>query len=782
MHHKMFCLLSLCAIGLAASCESNASTSTPSSFGTSLSSPGTSSSSVEPSPVSSESSSPNPSSTSGEKSTAQRILEQLQAEELVYAGTLVQHVTFEDSEEDYTTALTGLISDDRYYNDDSDYGITDYRRNADGNVEIRSLNPLDNTVESIEGKDQDGNAVSFDDNYFNPFDGLTSEDLSIDGNAVLVAKDEQWMETASAMLTMYTDLGFDTLALTIDADGNVLEARFTGPAEKVTDAYYGDYTLETTFAFTLETKEEAAIYDLPRDAGDAIPELDALFGKLAEGNYTVDYFSQYLYDGFPMSTYSMTGLYTEEGLLFDVEGEGATGLYRAPDGVAIVEEKDGKLVGASAADPDRTLSAYLAPFDYQSSVFVDEGDGVYLLPNVAGLYDFTEEINPVYALFYDEYPDAGSLRIEITGEDSCVFTYQVTSEGSYQGMYDDVRIEITDIGSTEWPYTEADYVPYTEPQSWADVDGAVELLDSYGIPADVLPFYAPSGSMVSASDYYGSIDIIPPDGQSVEELVAEYESLLSANGWEHRGQNDYEEEDYAYLLEDGTTLVIGVADEGYGYMSIYLYAPEPPATALTAFCDSKFSGDLNYTLQGSVAYDYYPVDAGEDEEPFRSGRMSFQQTYDAGAARQEVTKAGKTSADVYRNAADGVEHYATAEDGSFVKDEGFSSSSYSSYDQALFTMKDVAFDQFQPQADGSYRTDDQSVIRTLIWTVNATDMPQTLKSATVQLDEAEGTLTFQIDAETTVTDETGEYRVDLVYYIFVSQIGTTDVDLSFLEA
>lgn len=281
MNRKIVGLFSLCAMSLV-SCgtiRSSSTTSVESSVSTS-SQESLSSSSVS----------------STMPSTIARFLNQLQAPELIYTGHLNQHVAFADGEEDYPTEITGLISEDRFYNEDSSYGITDYYRGKDGNVEFRSLNPLDNTIESIPAKDADGKSVSFAENYFNPFMELTEDDLSRTGEEVTVNLDSETMAMTAGMLTMYADLGFDSLVFQIDDEGNILEGTFTGPQQTLTDETSGSYTMETEFTFSLTTKEESGIYDIPRDPEkDAIPELDSLFTKLAEGNYTVDYFSQYCY-------------------------------------------------------------------------------------------------------------------------------------------------------------------------------------------------------------------------------------------------------------------------------------------------------------------------------------------------------------------------------------------------------------------------------------------------------------------------------------------------------
>lgn len=481
-----------------------------------------------------------------------------------------------------------------------------------------------------------------------------------------------------------------------------------------------------------------------------------------------------------MSSYSLNGIFTEEGIIFDEnDGESVSGVCKTDDGLAIVDVKDGKLVGASKPNPDLTLDSYVAPFDYLSSVFVDEGNGVYTLPNVLGLYDYTEDINPVVAVL-DEYPDSGSLKIEITGADSCVFTYQVTSEGSYQGMYDDIRIEITDIGTTQWPYSDEDYLPYTEPESWADIEDAVELLESYGIPTDVLPFYAPSGSMVAADCYNGAITITPPMGTDTASCLAEYQELLEEAGWTHVGQNGYGEEAYTYTLEDGTVLNIGVVDEGYGYVSIYLYEPTAPETALSRFFEENFSGYApNYTMSGTVTYDYYATE-GSSEQPVRTERTSFTQTYDADAAKQEVVKDGKTSVDVYRNTGEGLEVYSLQEDGTFARDDNPLYDSYTSYMSALYTLKDMDATAFDLQEDGTYKTTDYSALLDIVLAVNATDLPKVLKSATIALDETDKTMTFHLDAQSIVDEDGTEYRVELSYDFVIENIGTTTVDLSFL--
>lgn len=723
-------------------------------------------------------------------------MSQLQSEELVYTGTLTStrdYVDYEDDAYPNSTKITGLISDERYYNEDAAYGVTDYYSDAEGYIATRILNPVTNEVIEERATNDYGETGVFATNLFNPFDSLTVESLKQEGDEIVVSLTDDELATTAFLLTMYDDVAFSDFTLAVDDDYNIVSAKLEGKFEG--QDYYGDKYIDTSsFEFTLSTQEEMGIPDVvKRDETQSNPELDAILKKLAQGNYTLHYEDQEVPEEGeePTDPTVIDAIFTSQGFIY-TRGNSTRGVYETGEGICNVLVEDGKLLAQDGKDTSTKVSDYLPLYNYKACMFDKTGENTYSLASIFGTEDseYITEMLPAYP-FVSGLPESGTYKIEITGEDSCKVTYTTTS--FWESVLDEITIDLTDIGSTQWPYAASDFVPIQVPKSWDEIDGAVELLESFSIPVDHLPLDLPDETIVSlTTDFNQHVMFTLPADVTTEEFVESYTALLVEAGWEDVGPNKFKEEEFHYQISSEKTAVISLSQASAdNNVMMWLYQPLLPPTPLETFLSNFADGKANYTQKGTLKAYYYDASLTEDgnysiaAEPYNEELLgTYENTFDDKAAlRKTWSDNGGDVTQLFVNEDDEtVSHYEKeGEETEYALVENLKY--YSDYVDVIPTLADLADSglDFEEREDGSYRTEKSYPLQVLLGTTGfALPEDEALDFVTIQLDSENKTISVHIESLGGIyyKDKT-KTQYAFANYVFdftIDNVGTTVVD------
>ena len=797
MKRKWMSLFALIPL-LAAGCDEVSSTSTSTGTSTSTSSTTTSSSS---------------SSSSSSVPTIADVLAKLQSDELAFSGTLTQSVVTEtQGSEAYVSTIEGYASASRFYNAEYDETgalayLSDYVSDEEGYVATAELDPYTNTVEVVRYEEGGENLV-FADYFSNPFLALTEEDLTVEGTTVTFDVTEQEISDIGYFTTLYTDIPFDTLTATIDADYNIVSVELSH-VETGEDADLGAYTLTYSYLFELV---DPATLDLPaiepRPDNAETQRLQDLFEALQEGNYTVDGTIAIDYGGGDVETYVTSALYTADGILLDSDILPSPIGYLAVDGgVAEVVLEGENLVGQGPVQ-NATFADVLAmpTFGYDARMFdVSEDGNTYtlasglgisadagvLVPDPLGLRETTGSDLAI--------PDDGSLSVTFQEDGSYLFRYTETLSFLGMSIVTTAEMEVSAVNETALPYGIEDYVPYANPTSWAEVDGIVDEMAYYGIDSDLVPWYCPEGAMWEYDDYMETYILSVGADMLASEAADAFGALLVEAGWVLVEEDSYGECYYSYTLQDGTILNISLwPADSQGIVYFYFYDPETPKvdTALSLWIEENFLNSSNYTMDVSISYLHAPIDqeTGEQtgeitiDDPF----LTAVYRYTDEAAHMDYDEASGMTDKLFVNRDDGTASRYEVSGGSATLQQTYEGNYQSVF---LYTMMDVALlhPSFVPVdgVDGGYTTEDanlQDDLYSMIGLYFSTE-GDTYSNFEILFDEASGELTigfivnlgyYYADSSQTTIELGGNYAV-----LSIGSVGTTTIDpdlLALVEA
>lgn len=474
----------------------------------------------------------------------------------------------------------------------------------------KMINPLKNEVVSVPLKSS-SQYVLYDEYVFNPFVNLTADDLVLSGNEITItATQENGLAQSLRYFALYTD-EMKEVKLTIDDVGTILKVELSND----------------NITYTADIVDKEAINVPVIEAKQATSDhqkLTDLFTELEKGNYTVSYKSVYEDGTESIEFTSFDFKLTPDGLLTST----GQGFLETDDGLVQVEvTDDNKLQGVSLPDDSVSiLDDFVNPFSQFKAEAFDYENNKFTLPEYID-YDYLTYILPeiqfVYSTTFGYEVTPGSLSITFNEDNTYTINYEYiyyTYNEDYELVYAPLNVTtvISNVGTTSLGYTLDDYIPKPRQSSWSDVEGASDLLKTYSIPSDLLPFYLPE----DASEWYVYSDIFSgdslclsfPTGDNLATHYAEYKKLLEAKGWQSKGVDDYDEEKFTYTTSDGTTLKLGlvqVEQTGqyeYYEIDIYLYAPEI-ASEISTYVKENIVDKHNYTLTGTLVETYTEVDA-----------------------------------------------------------------------------------------------------------------------------------------------------------------------------
>lgn len=625
MKKRYIGVLSLVAL-LAAGCQTQtSSTLTSSTNDSTLSSDTTSTSSPSQ-------------STTSSASAEEKVLSQLQSDPIAFKGVLTEWLRQEGRpEQTIDTPLEVYASGERYYNAERNskgvvVDVIDYFADDEGYLSEMSLDPYTNTmVEKALGSSSD--RFLFADECGNPFLRLTKEDLTVDGAEVSFDLDAELASDLTIFTTYYDDIPMETLTATIDAEGTIESLTLSYEVSATDDPNFGTYERGAKFVFELVDPStiELPVYQ-PRPENAETKKLQALFDRMAKGNYTVHTIVTITDEYGPYEDQDLTVTYTEQGILSEDNFYGeTTGYFVTEEGVAEVALEEGKLVGQSAVVPAELSEVVELPtFAYHSAMFdVSEDGKTFTLASDLGLNEEAYIMVPDPMTAPAAYPDDGSLKIQFNDDGSYTFIYDETIDFLGMVMVYTYTMVVTDVETTSLGYDESDYVPYTPASSWEDIPGAIDEMEYYGIDPELIPWFCPEGCQWTYSDIYETLALSVGANLDVREVADQFEDVLVEAGWYLVEEDEYGEAYYSYDLPTGDILNISVYPSVVNSeVELFLYdmTPHVEETPLSQWLEENFLGASNYTMRTTVDYVGTPCDQSTGEPTGESTSMTLVET------------------------------------------------------------------------------------------------------------------------------------------------------------
>lgn len=805
MNKKYLLLIPVLALALVA-CDPNVTTSTTSGGGntqtsTTTTSLGTTStgttSSEPPAPV----------------LTVADVLGALQnANPLAVKGPYSNVITLDSTGETVQAlnrSIQTLVSSDRYVSIETDdqtgaeLYYFDYFRNAEtGAVEARYLDATTNETkvrELVSG--ETGEPIAFVSEYYNPF-VLVEEDMgSVINGQVVFNFDELAGRNVFSILSGGYDAVATSMTVTVDDNLDVVSAVLETEAAKgnveTAEGELVPATQTISFAFDFVSADEIAADDVaPRTRTADHDAMADMIDALKEGNFTVSA---------AQTTVGSDEEPAEDNLIVTKEGiemNGAGGVMVTPEGLVQYELSTGDAVlGTTTPDADSSISDYLPGFTVLPEMFDLVGENKYQLTPGTEAFALLNDPSATAGMYSDIVPDHGTVYWTLNSETSLTIEYTYTFSfeifGQVYSIQYDVKVDVTDIGTTVFPRTVEELVPYTPQTSWNDIDGMVEGLADYGITPDIFPFWLPEGGewIEDFAGYFGPNIYTSYTGED-DAVLAELVAVLTEAGWVSGGTNDYGEAVYNYTLDDGTVLEIGIMAEG-GWLTIYIYEPEAPYVAndadewvRNAFADSTNSFTISYEINQTIttgALDEnntpYIPDGNQPTTSSFNGSWAFSGT----AIKQEWVEDGITWYYTEDTAAGTVS--AWEEVNGVWTEEVLGNGTLLNVNfaypyrmlsevgtQNIFEATEIA---------NTYNVINDTALAYLVDMTNFFDSSQYDSiTATAVLDEEAGTLTFNVDLGGDWWYLDSSYTtigwVEESFTLTISNVGTTTVDTSIL--
>lgn len=475
--------------------------------------------------------------------------------------------------------INTYISSDEYYVhevskvDQVIYNDTHYSKNEDGVVTQKAID-RHNEVQTYLMVYEDGvTPAMFDDLFYNPLASLGDLDLSYDGQYSITidstfTTDEE-ITFGELVAIMFIGEQFDISTLTITLDENYLPETLSFVSDEMAaqDNSGTTYTMTYTYEAQLTTREDLNIIDVvPYPELEGMEKMEAALQAIQNQNYTVTCYSSAVSETEP----TFTAVVTKDGYLVTQSDE-TYGLISDPNGgVASVVAENGRLKAVEETYADEEITDYLTPGDYNVNLFLPTELGYVLM-------DAFSELNYLLpdSMFNLLYMYMSTPVIFEVADDLSKITYSYSFSFITEGV---ITIELTNLGTTVFPYDlETEYDPYFVPTSWEELDASVktELDTLFGKDFnEVVPFYYPEEgySYFGVWSGAGNLEISVASDTRAQEILEEFTTLLTENGYTYQGLNENDEE--SYVNAEGIEVGINYLDFFGSYViQIYVYPP-----------------------------------------------------------------------------------------------------------------------------------------------------------------------------------------------------------------
>ena len=475
--------------------------------------------------------------------------------------------------------INTYISSDEYYVhevskvDQVIYNDTHYSKNEDGVVTQKAID-RHNEVQTYLMVYEDGvTPAMFDDLFYNPLASLGDLDLSYDGQYSITidstfTTDEE-ITFGELVAIMFIGEQFDISTLTITLDENYLPETLSFVSDEMAaqDNSGTTYTMTYTYEAQLTTREDLNIIDVvPYPELEGMEKMEAALQAIQNQNYTVTCYSSAVSETEP----TFTAVVTKDGYLVTQSDE-TYGLISDPNGgVASVVAENGRLKAVEETYADEEITDYLTPGDYNVNLFLPTELGYVLM-------DAFSELNYLLpdSMFNLLYMYMSTPVIFEVADDLSKITYSYSFSFITEGI---ITVELTNLGTTVFPYDlETEYDPYFVPTSWEELDACVktELDTLFGKDFnEVVPFYYPEEgySYFGVWSGAGNLEISVASDTRAQEILEEFTTLLTENGYTYQGLNENDEE--SYVNAEGIEVGINYLDFFGSYViQIYVYPP-----------------------------------------------------------------------------------------------------------------------------------------------------------------------------------------------------------------
>ena len=475
--------------------------------------------------------------------------------------------------------INTYISSDEYYVhevskvDQVIYNDTHYSKNEDGVVTQKAID-RHNEVQTYLMVYEDGvTPAMFDDLFYNPLASLGDLDLSYDGQYSITidstfTTDEE-ITFGELVAIMFIGEQFDISTLTITLDENYLPETLSFVSDEMAaqDNSGTAYTMTYTYEAQLTTREDLNIIDVvPYPELEGMEKMEAALQAIQNQNYTVTCYSSAVSETEP----TFTAVVTKDGYLVTQSDE-TYGLISDPNGgVASVVAENGRLKAVEETYADEEITDYLTPGDYNVNLFLPTELGYVLMDAFSELNYLLPDSMFNLLCMYMSTP----VIFEVS-DDLSKITYSYSFSFITEGI---ITVELPNLGTTVFPYDlETEYDPYFVPTSWEELDASVktELDTLFGKDFnEVVPFYYPEEgySYFGVWSGAGNLEISVASDTRAQEILEEFTTLLTENGYTYQGLNENDEE--SYVNAEGIEVGINYLDFFGSYViQIYVYPP-----------------------------------------------------------------------------------------------------------------------------------------------------------------------------------------------------------------
>ncbi len=501
---------------------------------------------------------------------------------LALKGELLLHATENNQPSNVVTDeswINTYLASDEYYiyevskEDQTIYNDTHYYRNSDGVVTQKAVN-RHNEVQTYTMVYEDGvTPAMFDDLFYNPLASLGDLDLAYDGDHTITIDStfttDEGITFGEIVAIMFIGEQIDISTLTITLDENYLPETFSFVSDDMAaqDSAGTSYTMNYTYEAQLTTKEDLNIMEVtPYPELEGMEKMEQALQAIQNQNYSVTCYSSAVSETEP----TFTAIVTQEGYLVTQSGE-TYGLIADPEGgVASVVAENGRLKAVEETYADELITDYLTPGDYNVNLFLPTDYGYVLMD----AYSEMQYLLPD-AMFNLLYMYMSTPVIFEVADDLSKITYSYSFSFITEGV---ITIELTNLGTTVFPYDlETEYDPYFMPTSWEEIDASAKTELDTLLGKDfneIVPFYYPEEgySFFGTWSGAGNLEITVASDDRAQEVLDEFTTLLTENGYTYQGLNENDEE--SYVNTDGYEIGINYLDFFGTYMiQIYVYPP-----------------------------------------------------------------------------------------------------------------------------------------------------------------------------------------------------------------
>ncbi len=501
--------------------------------------------------------------------------------------------------------------DDEYVDERHYYG------NAKGELvtlQINRLNEVEerNFVHAGSSTQNPSDYILFDD-FISKFSDVKDSEVKIVSPNELeinLTNDSAAKDLLYSLSFYETDLT-NLISIRLDKLGNPTFIKLEG---SYADEDYG-FTFLQTLEYNVVTKNDIKVPDkvapYPELEGDDATLVSNFLEALKNRNYTINIFVD--------DTSTLTGKVTPNNVLMsDSNNSSRYFSYIADKGVYEVSynESENAITPKSANSIATSMNEFLTPIDFSKDLFAPLGNDIYTLIyglDESGLLIGLDPAIPFFDVYNSIYVirNLSSVNIALNHDGNDITKATISYEGrlmtylSYQ-----IKVEITNIGSTTVPFEDATVKEYVEPTDWSSLDNEWYESSNELLSGEInnVPYVHTDWNTYLEEDK-SLVQTSPMDKETADALLSTLTSLLQNASWtktedvySDRGTTIFD----GVYSKDGENIIVAVDEftsSGDYYLQI-VFLPVNyfvPATSWEEVDPSWYS-EVNDYLGDDVSY------------------------------------------------------------------------------------------------------------------------------------------------------------------------------------